>query len=58
LAPKTSIDREFLSPMSVGRHGFGAATVGSVAYFAGGAMGCGGAGLTNELLGFTLPEQR
>jgi hypothetical protein len=32
--------------------------VGSVAYFAGGAMGCGGAGLTNELLGFTLPEQR
>ena len=39
-----------LAPMPAGRHGFGAAAVGDTLYFAGGALGCGGGGLTAELL--------
>ncbi len=38
-----------------GRHGFGAATVGDRIYFVAGALGCGGDGLSKELLIFTLP---
>lgn len=38
-----------------GRHGFGAATVGDRAYFVAGAHGCGGKGMSKELLLFTLP---
>lgn len=38
-----------------GRHGFGAATIGDRAYFVAGALGCGGEGLSKELLVFTLP---
>jgi N-acetylneuraminic acid mutarotase len=49
---------EFLSPLPVGRHAFGAATIGDVAYFAGGALGCGGNGMTSEMLGFTLPDRK
>jgi hypothetical protein len=43
-----------LATMPAGRHGFGAAAVGDTLYFAGGALGCGGGGLTNELLTFRL----
>jgi N-acetylneuraminic acid mutarotase len=46
-----------LSPLPVGRHGFGAATIGRFAYFAGGAMGCGGSGVTGDLIAFTLPDR-
>lgn len=38
-----------------GRHGFGATTIGDRAYFVAGAQGCGGNGVSNELLVFTLP---
>jgi hypothetical protein len=44
-----------LATMPAGRHGFGAAAVGDTLYFPGGALGCGGGGITNELLAFTLP---
>jgi N-acetylneuraminic acid mutarotase len=43
-----------LTPLPQGRHAFGAATVGDVAYFAGGALVCGGGLSTTELLGLTL----
>jgi N-acetylneuraminic acid mutarotase len=43
-----------LTPME-GRHGFGAATVAGNAYFAGGALGCGGKELSKQLLIFTMP---
>jgi len=43
-----------LSAMPAGRHGFGAAAAGDTLYFAGGALGCGGGGLTNELLTLRL----
>jgi hypothetical protein len=39
----------------VGRHGFGAGTIGATAYFVGGNKGCGGADTTDELLAFRLP---
>lgn len=45
-----------LAPMPAGRHGFGAAAVGDYVYFAGGALGCGGAGVTDELLALRLPN--
>ncbi|MCW5623709.1 MAG: hypothetical protein KIT73_03205 [Burkholderiales bacterium] len=38
-----------------GRHGFGAATIADRIYFVAGARGCGGDGLSNELLVFELP---
>ena len=38
-----------------GRHGFRAVTVGGLAYFAGGAAGCGGADISDTLLTFSLP---
>jgi N-acetylneuraminic acid mutarotase len=44
--------RTLVSPE--GRHGFGAATVGDTAYFAGGNKGCGGGDVTDELLGLRL----
>lgn len=54
--PKT--DRwQTLAVMPGGRHGFGAATVGRFAYFAGGALGCGGGGLTDQVLAFSLPAR-
>ena len=43
-----------LAPLPQGRHAFGAATVGGVAYFAGGTTTCGG-GNDAKLLAFTLP---
>jgi N-acetylneuraminic acid mutarotase len=45
-----------LATMPAGRHGFGAAAIGDAIYFAGGALGCGGGGLTNELLAFRLAK--
>jgi N-acetylneuraminic acid mutarotase len=44
-----------LAPLPAGRHGFGAAAVGSYAYFVGGALGCGGGSLSDELLAFRQP---
>jgi N-acetylneuraminic acid mutarotase len=44
-----------LAPMPAGRQGFGAATVGQSAYFAGGSLGCGGGPMTQQLLVFSLP---
>jgi N-acetylneuraminic acid mutarotase len=44
-----------LAPLPAGRHGFGAAAVGEYVYFAGGALGCGGGSLSDELLVFRLP---
>lgn len=44
-----------LAPLPAGRQGFGAATVGQYAYFAGGSLGCGGGPMTNQLLVFSLP---
>jgi N-acetylneuraminic acid mutarotase len=44
-----------LAPLPVQRNGFGAATVGPVAYFAGGSVGCGGAPTSDQLLVFSLP---
>jgi hypothetical protein len=43
------------TPMVMGRHGFGAVTVGRNLYFVGGAVECGGGGRSDELLVFTLP---
>jgi N-acetylneuraminic acid mutarotase len=43
-----------LAPLPAGRHAFGAATVGDVAYFAGGTTTCGG-GASTDMLAFTLP---
>jgi N-acetylneuraminic acid mutarotase len=45
---------QLASPPS-GRHGLGAATLGTVAYFPGGSSTRGGAGMTAEVLAFTLP---
>jgi N-acetylneuraminic acid mutarotase len=42
------------TPMTVGRHGFGAAVAGRHLYFAGGATECGGGGRSNEVLVFNL----
>lgn len=42
-----------LTPLPEGRHAFGAATVDGIAYFAGGALLCGG-GATRDLFAFTL----
>ena len=36
------------------RHGFGGASLGDDAYFAGGNKGCGGGDMTDELLLFRL----
>ena len=38
-----------LTPLPQGRHAFGAATVNGVAYFSGGALGCGGGALADTL---------
>lgn len=38
-----------------GRHGFGTATIDDRVYFVAGARGCGGDGLSKEMLVFTLP---
>jgi len=42
-----------LTPLPEGRHAFGAATIDGIAYFAGGALLCGG-GATPDLFAFTL----
>lgn len=39
-----------LTPLPHGRHGFGAADVDGVVYVAGGAEGCGGRDVTDEIL--------
>jgi N-acetylneuraminic acid mutarotase len=52
--PKTNEWRT-LAPLPVGRHGFGAASVGQYAYFAGGSLACGGGPRSDELLAFRLP---
>jgi len=44
-----------LAPLPPGRHAFGAAGLGDYAYFTGGALGCGGGSLSDELLAFKLP---
>lgn len=44
-----------LARLPSGRHAFGAAAVGQYAYFTGGALGCGGGSLSDELLVFKLP---
>jgi N-acetylneuraminic acid mutarotase len=44
-----------LTPLPLGRHATGGATVGGAAYFAGGSTTRGGAGVTAEMLMFTLP---
>jgi hypothetical protein len=44
-----------LASPPLGRHAVGAATLGEIAYFAGGSSTRGGAGITAELLTFTLP---
>lgn len=44
-----------LAPLPPGRHAFGAAAAGEFAYFAGGALGCGGGSVSDELLAFRLP---
>jgi N-acetylneuraminic acid mutarotase len=44
-----------LTSPPVGRHGIGAAAVGAHAYFPGGSSTRGGAGVTAEMLVFTLP---
>jgi N-acetylneuraminic acid mutarotase len=44
-----------LASPPTGRHGIGAATVGAHAYFPGGSSTRGGAGVTAEMLVFTLP---
>jgi len=44
-----------LTPLPQGRHAFGAATVAGIAYFAGGALVCGGGVSTTDLLALTLP---
>ena len=52
--PKTDRWRTLI-PLPSGRHAFGAATVGQVAYFAGGALACGDHGYCADLLALTLP---
>ena len=44
-----------LASMATGRHGFRAVTLGDLAYFAGGAAGCGGGEVSDTLLTFSLP---
>jgi len=44
-----------LAPIPEVRNGFGAAAVGEHAYFAGGAIGCGGAPTSDGMFVFTLP---
>ena len=44
-----------LASMATGRHGFRAVTLGDLAYFAGGAAGCGGGEISDTLLTFSLP---
>jgi len=44
-----------LAPIPEVRNGFGAGAIGVHAYFAGGAIGCGGAPTSDTLFEFTLP---
>jgi N-acetylneuraminic acid mutarotase len=44
-----------LAPIPEQRNGFGAGAIGANAYFAGGAIGCGGAPTSDGLFMFTLP---
>ena len=53
--PKTDRWQTLTSMMPTGRHGFRAATVGSYAYFPGGAGGCGGGAISDTMLVFSLP---
>ena len=53
--PKTDRWQGLAPMMPAGRHGFRAATVGSYAYFPGGAGGCGGGAVSDTMLVFSLP---
>jgi hypothetical protein len=45
-----------LAPMPAGRHGFGAAVIGSTAYVVVGSLTPGGgSGITDQLITFSLP---
>jgi N-acetylneuraminic acid mutarotase len=44
-----------LAPLPSPRHGIAAATVGNLAYFAGGAQGNGGNGTSDQLFAFSMP---
>ncbi|HUE18849.1 MAG TPA: kelch repeat-containing protein [Stellaceae bacterium] len=44
-----------LLPLPLGKHAFGAATIGDIAYFPGGSSTRGGEGVTAEMMVFTLP---
>jgi N-acetylneuraminic acid mutarotase len=44
-----------LTPLPEQRNGFGGGAIGAHSYFAGGAIGCGGAPTSNTLFEFTLP---
>jgi hypothetical protein len=46
-----------LAPIPEMRNGFGAGAVGAHAYFAGGAIGCGGAPTSDTLFEFTISER-
>jgi N-acetylneuraminic acid mutarotase len=50
----TTANRWIALASPVGRHGFGGASLGDDAYFAGGNKGCGGGDMTDELLLFRL----
>ncbi len=52
--PKTNEWRT-LTQLPTGHHGFGSASVGPFAYFAGGSLACGGGPRSDELLVFPLP---
>ena len=43
-----------LAALPSGRYGFGAAAIGQYVYFVGGALGCDGGRLSNQLLEFDL----
>ena len=44
-----------LAPLPSPRHGIAAATVGTFAYFAGGAQGVGGNGTSDQVFAFSMP---
>jgi hypothetical protein len=44
-----------LAPLPLGKHGLGAASLGPAAYFPGGSSTRGGAGVTADMMMFTMP---
>jgi N-acetylneuraminic acid mutarotase len=45
-----------LAPLPLGKHAFGAATIGNTVYFPGGSSTRGGEGVTAEMMTFILPQ--